>query len=55
MNMNESIWVLFPEFLGRPFDRSITGTKMFLCKSLVSRSVRFSGFLGNLVDSGIAS
>jgi len=53
--MNESIWVLFPEFLVRPFDRSVTGAKMFLCESLASRSSQFSGFLVNLVGSGIAS
>jgi hypothetical protein len=53
--MNESIWVLFPEFLGHSFDRSVIGIKVFLCKSLASRSSRFSGFLGNLVGSGIVS
>jgi hypothetical protein len=53
--MNESIGVLFSEFLGQLINCSVTGTKVFLCKSLASMSGQVSGFLGNLVDSGIAS
>jgi hypothetical protein len=52
--MDESIWVLFSEFLGRPINCSVTVTKVFLCKSLASMLGQVSGFLGNLVDSGIA-
>jgi hypothetical protein len=53
--MNASIWVSFSEFLGRLINCSVTGTKVFLCKYFASMSGRVSGFLGNLVDSGIAS
>jgi hypothetical protein len=53
--MNESLWVLFSELLVLLINCSVTGIKVFLHKSLLSMSGRVSGFLADLVGSGIAS
>jgi hypothetical protein len=47
--MNESIWVSFSEFLGRPIDRRCIGTKVLLYEFLLSILGRGPGSVNDFV------
>jgi hypothetical protein len=53
--MNESIWVLFSEFLGRLIDCRGFGTKVLLYEFLLRLLDRDPGSLNDLVESGVVS